>query len=54
MRTHDVQKERDNAAVAQDGARVVRALPAAVPSPDPVSGATTTGGRATFTVRDRL
>jgi len=38
------------AAVAQDGARVVRALSAAVPSQDPMSGATT-GGRATVTVR---
>ncbi len=41
------------AAVAQDGDRVVLALPAAVPSQDPVRGATTTGGRATVTVRDR-
>jgi len=41
------------ASVDQDAARVVRALPATLPSQDPVSGATTTGGRATGTVRDR-
>jgi len=38
------------AAVAQDGARGVLTLPAAVPFRDPVSGAATTGGRATVTV----
>jgi hypothetical protein len=37
----------------QDGARIVRALPAAVPYQDPVRGAMTTGGRATVTFRDR-
>jgi hypothetical protein len=42
------------APVAQDGARVVRAVPATVPYQDPMSGATTTGGRASVTVRDRL
>ncbi len=41
------------AAVAQDGERVVLALPATVPYQDPVSGATTTGGLATVTFRDR-
>ncbi len=41
------------AAVAQDGERGVLTLPATVPSQDPVSGATTTGGRATVTFRDR-
>jgi len=41
------------AAVDQDGERVVLALPAAVPYQDPVSGAMTTGGLATVTVRDR-
>jgi len=41
------------AAVDQEGERVVRALPATVPSPDPVGGATTTGDLATVTVRDR-
>jgi len=38
------------AAVAQEGERVVRALPATVFSQDSVRGATTTGGRATVTV----
>jgi len=41
------------AAVDQDGERVVLALPAAVLYQDPMSGATTTGGLATVTVRDR-
>jgi len=41
------------AAVDQDGERVVLALPATVPYQDPVSGATTTGGLATVTFRDR-
>ncbi len=41
------------AAVDQEGERVVLALPATVPYQDPVSGATTTGGLATVTVRDR-
>jgi hypothetical protein len=40
------------ATVDQDGARVVRALPTTVPYQDPVSGAMTTGGLATVTVRD--
>ena len=54
LRDRDLTTENvADAAVAQDGERVVRALPATVPSPDPVSGATTTGGRATVTVRDR-
>jgi len=39
------------AAVAQDGERVVLALPATVPSQDPMSGVTTTGGRVPGTVR---
>jgi len=42
-----------DAVVAQDGERVVQALPATVFSQDAVRGATTTGGRATVTVRDR-
>ncbi len=37
----------------QDRERVVLALPATVPYQDPVSGATTTGGLATVTFRDR-
>ena len=41
------------AAGDQDGERVVLALPAAVLYQDPMSGATTTGGLATVTVRDR-
>jgi len=41
------------AAVDQDGERVVRALPATVPSQDPVSGATTTGGLVALSVRER-
>jgi len=41
------------AAADQGGERVVRALPAAVPSQDPVGGATT-GGRATVTGRAPL
>jgi len=41
------------AAVDQDGAQVVLALPAAVPYQDPVSGAMTTAGLATVTFRDR-
>jgi len=41
------------AAVDQDGERVVLALLATVPYQDPVSGATTTGGLATVTFRDR-
>jgi len=49
----DRHKERNVAAVAQDGARVVRAAPAAVPSQDPVRGATTTGGLTTVTFDDR-
>jgi len=40
------------AAVAQDGAPVVRAVPAAVLSPDPSSGATT-GGLVALTFRNR-
>jgi len=40
-------------AADQDRERVVRALPATVPSQDPASGATTTDGRATVTVRAR-
>ncbi len=39
--------------VAQAGARDVRAVPTTMPYQDSVSGATTTGGRATVTVRDR-
>ncbi len=39
--------------VDQEGERVVLTLPATVPYQDPVSGATTTGGLATVTVRDR-
>ncbi len=35
------------------GSRVALALPATVPSQDPASGATTTGGLATVTVRER-
>jgi len=42
-----------DAAVDQDGERVVLALPATVPYQDPVSGAMTTAGRTTVTVRDR-
>ncbi len=42
-----------SAAVAQEGERVVLTLPATVPYQDPVSGATTTGGLATVTFRDR-
>jgi len=42
-----------DATVAQDGAQAVRTLPATVPYQDPVSGATTTGGLATVTFRDR-
>ncbi len=38
------------AAVDQDGARVVQAWPATVPSQDPASGATTTGGLVTVPV----
>jgi len=41
-------------AVDQDGALVVRALPATAPSQDRGSGATMTGGLVALTVRDRL
>jgi len=41
-----------SAPVAQDGVRVVPAVPATVPYQDLVSGATT-GSRATVTVRER-
>jgi len=44
---------RGGAAVAQDGARVLRALPATVPSQDPVSGAATTDGLIAVSFRDR-
>jgi hypothetical protein len=40
-------------AVAQDGVRVVWAVPATVPSQDPVSGAATTDGLVTLTIPDR-
>jgi len=54
LRGQDLTKENvADATVAQDGERVVRALPATVPSQDPMNGATTTGGRATVTFRDR-
>jgi hypothetical protein len=43
----------DSAAGAQDGEGVVRALPAAAPSQDPVSGVMTTGGLVAVTFRDR-
>jgi len=48
-----VTEEVGGAASDQDGERVVRALPAAVPYQDPVSGAMTTAGLATVTFRDR-
>jgi len=40
-------------AVAQDGARVLRAVPAAVPSPHLMSGAATTGSLVAGTFRAR-
>jgi len=43
----------EDAAVGQDGDRVVLALPAAVPYQDLVSGAMTTADLATVTFRDR-
>jgi len=54
LRGRDLTTENvADAAVDQDGERVVLALPATVPYQDPVSGATTTGGLATVTFRDR-
>jgi len=54
LRGRDLTTENvADVAGAQDGERVVRALPATVFSQDSVRGATTTGGRATVTVRDR-
>jgi len=49
----DATEDVGDAAVDQDGTRIVRALPATVPSQNPVSGATTTGGLATVTFRDQ-
>jgi len=43
----------EDAAVGQDGDRVVLALPATVPYQNPVSGVTTAPGIVTITVRDR-
>jgi len=43
----------EDAAVGQDGDRVVLALPATVPYQNPVSEAPTAPGVVTITVRDR-
>ncbi len=48
-----MREEVGGAVVDQHGARVVREVPAAVPYQDPVSGAMTTSGLTTVTVRAR-